>query len=380
MLSHSKAFTYVLHQMMGETRAIPFEEWMQLVLYSPGWGYYTGGLSKLSGESRLGQALEGDFTTAPEMSPWFGRTLSQQIEQILQASESLHIVEFGAGSGKLAYDILSTLDNPQITYSILELSADLKVRQAARLEKFSGQIVWLEQLPSEFKGCVIANEVLDAMPVILFEFDAQENLQELYVARDPQDPFIWRTQPATTELEMLIKKRLPSMPGYRSEINRQAESWIRAMGSWLKKGAAILIDYGFPQHEYYHPQRMQGTLMCHLRHHAHANPLIYPGLQDITAHVDFTAMADAAIEGGLEVFGYTTQARFLMNCGLLHMLSDLDPSQTVDFARSIGPVQKLLSEAEMGELFKVLMIGRDIDIDPIGFVSGNRRHSLQSKT
>ena len=359
------------------TPSVSFEQWMGMVLYTPEWGYYTGGLAKLSGDSQAGQALQGDFTTAPELSPWYGRTLAQQVSQVLQASDSLQILEFGAGSGKLAFDVLSELNNPNIKYFILELSADLKARQAERLAPFATQVEWLDALPSQFMGCVLANEVLDAMPTTVFEFNQDAELQELYVGFEAERAqFVWQPQPASAELSHLVQARMPALPHYRSEINRQAESWIRAMGSWLKKGAAILIDYGFPQQEYYHPPRAEGTLMCHLRHHAHADPLVYPGLQDITAHVDFTAMADAAIEGGLEVLGYTSQARFLMNCGILQMLSQLNPEDTLNYAQSIGPVQKLLSEAEMGELFKVLMIARDVDIDPIGFMLGDRRHSL----
>lgn len=377
MLARSQAFSQVLQEEMGADSSISFEQWMSMVLYTPGWGYYTGSLAKLSGDSHVGQALQGDFTTAPELSPWYGRTLAQQVQQILDASDSQEILEFGAGSGKLAYELLSTLNNPAIKYFILELSGDLKQRQAELLAPFTGQVEWLDTLPQEFCGCVVANEVLDAMPVSVFEFDAQNNLQEMHVRfNQTTHAFDWLAQPASTELSDIVLARMPALPTYRSEINRQAESWIRAMGSWLKKGAAILIDYGFPQSEYYHPQRAEGTLMCHLRHHAHANPLIYPGLQDITAHVDFTAMADAAISGGLEVLGYTSQARFLMNCGILQLLSELDPVDTLAYAQNIGPVQKLLSEAEMGELFKVLMIGRDVDIDPLGFMLGDRRHNL----
>ncbi len=377
MLAHSQAFSQVLQEEMGADASISFEQWMSMALYTPGWGYYTGSLAKLSGDSHAGQALQGDFTTAPELSPWYGRALAQQVRQVLDASDSQAILEFGAGSGKLAHALLSSLNNPSIKYFIIELSADLKERQAELLAPFAGQVEWLDTLPQEFSGCVVANEVLDAMPVSVFEFDAQSNLQEMHVRFNPAtQAFDWQAQPASAELSDLVLARMPALPTYRSEINRQAESWIRAMGSWLKKGAAILIDYGFPQSEYYHPQRAEGTLMCHLRHHAHANPLIYPGLQDITAHVDFTAMADAAIDGGLEVLGYTSQARFLMNCGILQLLSALDPEDTLNYAQSIGPVQKLLSEAEMGELFKVLMIGKDVDIDPLGFMSGDRRHSL----
>lgn len=169
---------------------------------------------------------------------------------------------------------------------------------------------------------------------------------------------------------------MPALPGYVSEINLQGEAWIRAMGGWLNRGAALLLDYGFPQGEYYHPQRLGGTLMCHLRHHAHADPLIAPGVQDITAHVDFTAMADAAQEAGLQVLGYTSQARFLMNAGMMELLGRLDPADARRYAQAVAPVQKLLSEAEMGELFKVLAIGRGMDEPLLGFARGDRLHTL----
>lgn len=169
---------------------------------------------------------------------------------------------------------------------------------------------------------------------------------------------------------------MPELPGYQSEVNFRAEAWVGEMGRWLKRGAALLVDYGFPRAEYYHPQRSEGTLMCHFRHHAHAQPLVLPGLQDITAHVDFTAMADAAQTAELQVLGYTSQARFLMNAGLAQALGDLDPSDTIAYARSVAAVQKLMSEAEMGELFKVLAIGRHLDEDLIGFTQGDRLHRL----
>src|SRR5690606_33877789 len=238
----------------------------------------------------------------------------------------------------------------------------------------------------DFKGCVIANEVLDAMPITLFRWNDAGHVMELGVRLENPDAvqtesaeapvFIAAERPADEALQHLVARRVPPLPGYRSEINIQAEAWMRQLGTWLKKGAALLIDYGFPQREFYHPQRAEGTLMCHFRHHAHADPLLYPGLQDITTHVDFTAMADAALEGGLDVLGYTSQARFLMNAGLIELLTGLDPHDAAGYAKAVGPVQKLLSEAEMGELFKVMAVGKGIDVPLMGFAKGDRRDRL----
>lgn len=393
---------------------MPFEQWMNLALYAPGLGYYAAGNQKFGSD-----IPEGDFTTAPELTPLFGQTLARQIAQVLTASGSVQVLEFGAGSGALAAAVIPALQSLGIepVYQILEVSADLRQRQQQRLAAFGNQVTWLNQLPVEFTGCVLANEVLDAMPATLFRWGDNETVFELGVslgfgqpgnheisfrhrraggidaslgqtpldeglddepvkAEDRGAPFLLTERLASTDLQKAIAGRMPPLPEYQSEINLQAEAWVRQMGSWLKKGAALLIDYGFPQHEYYHPQRVAGTLMCHFRHHAHSQPLIYAGLQDITTHVDFTAMADAALEGGLDVLGYTSQARFLMNAGLTDLLAQLDPDDALAYAKVVSPTQKLISEAEMGELFKVLAIGRDLDEPLLGFASGDRRHRL----
>ncbi len=373
-LEHSQQFLSHIKEKWAPKQCISFEEWMKEALYNPYWGYYTGGLTKLSGDNET-TVLQGDFTTSPELSPWYGRTLAIQVEQVLTAAKSSHILEFGAGSGKLARAVLEQLANPTVHYFILELSADLRQRQQETLKDFLSQITWLDSLPTDFTGCILANEVLDAMPVKLIQWNQAQELEEVFVSWQ-SDELTYQAKPASPALLDLAQSRLPAYPGYRTEINLQAESWVREMGNYLRKGAVILIDYGFPRNEYYHPQRHQGTLMCHLQHHAHSDPLRYLGLQDITAHVDFTAIADAAIDGNLEVLGFTSQARFLMNCGILSLLNQLDPNDVKDYARQIGPVQKLLSEAEMGELFKVMLLGKNLDIDPIGFISGDRRHTL----
>ena len=355
---------------------MPFEQWMNLALYAPGLGYYAAGNTKFGAELPT-----GDFTTSPEMTPLFGQTVAQQTAQILKACNSVQVLEFGAGSGALAASVIPALRQLGIEphYQILEVSADLQARQQQRLAEFGSSVTWLDALPESFSGCVLANEVLDAMPATLFCWSDDEQVMEIGVrlAQDTssqQEPaFEFAQRLAGESLQQTVAKRMPPLPGYQSEINLQAEAWVKQMGSWLTQGAALLIDYGFPQREYYHPQRTEGTLMCHFRHHAHGQPLIYAGLQDITAHVDFTAMADAALDGGLDVLGYTSQARFLMNAGLPELLTQ---TGVMTQPQTLSAVQKLISEAEMGELFKVLAIGRGIDSPLAGFTRGDRRDRL----
>ena len=351
---------------------LPFEQWMHHALYAPALGYYAAGSAKFGGET-----LSGDFTTSPELTPMFGKALASQVAQVLQASDSVTVLEFGAGSGALAASLIPALRELGIEpkYRIMEVSADLRERQFDRLTSVQADVQWLDALPETFEGCVVANEVLDAMPVSLFRWQEDGALQELGVVCT-DDGFAMAQHPASPAMTQVLTERMPAYPGYQSEINLQAEAWIRAMGTWLHRGAALLIDYGFPRHEYYHPQRAEGTLMCHFRHHAHGDALAYPGLQDITAHVDFTAMADAALEAGLDVLGYTSQARFLLNCDLMSHLPLNGATEGVAQAAMLAAVQKLLSEAEMGELFKVLAIAKNIDGPLLGFRQGDRRHRL----
>lgn len=383
---------------------LPFDAWMRLALYEPGLGYYAAGNTKFGSDLPT-----GDFATAPELTPLFGRTVAMQAAEILRDCESNSILEFGAGSGALAASVIDALDEQGlgIEYQILEVSAELRQRQEQKLARYGSRVKWLQELPESFAGCVLANEVLDAMPVSLFHWDADGGLHEIGVGVSAlaghgeamtqeqslacagraarvgpaaegwtDAPFVYLERPAQAELRDVVAQRMPPLAGYRSEINLQAEAWVRQMGLWLRRGAALIIDYGFPRHEYYHPQRAGGTLMCHFRHHAHAEPLILAGLQDITAHVDFTAMADAALDGGLEVLGYTSQSRFLLNAGLPQALAGLDGLDAASRARALGPVQRLISETEMGELFKVLAVGRGLQRPLAGFATGDRRHRL----
>lgn len=381
-LHHSQAMaTHLRQQIQAAGGWLGFEAWMAQALYTPGLGYYAAGNIKLADAAPSTQGAHlpaGDFVTAPELTPLFAQTLAQQVAQVLQVSATRTILEFGAGTGALTQGLLQELDAMGIEadYQIIEVSAELRARQQHRLAPFGERVRWLDRLPVAFRGCVLANEVLDAMPVSLFRWSDDAEVLERGVGLADDGRFTWLDRPASEPLAMAVKARMPAMPGYVSEINLQGEAWIRAMASWLTQGAAFLIDYGFPRHEYYHPQRMTGTLMCHFRHHAHADPFAAPGIQDITAHVDFTAMADTALDAGLQVLGYTSQARFLMNAGVMERIAQLNPAEAKDYAQAIAPVQKLLSEAEMGELFKVLALGRGIDAPLIGFARGDRLHTL----
>ncbi|MGE4336830.1 MAG: class I SAM-dependent methyltransferase [Pigmentiphaga sp.] len=349
-----------------------FDTFMREALYAPGLGYYAAGSRKLA--TPTDAAGNSDFITAPELSPWFGRTLAGPVADILRASASVKVLEVGAGTGALAASLIPALRTAglEVRYAILEVSAELRQRQQERLADLGAAVEWLDTLPDGFEGCVLANEVLDAMPVRLFCWSPEGAVLERGVAW--QDGWHWQDRPADAGLAAQVSERMPPLPGYVSEINFQAEGWIKGLGRWLRRGGALFIDYGFPRHEYYHPQRLTGTLMCHFRHTANDNPLWLPGVQDITAHVDFTAMADAALAGDLDVLGYTSQAAFLLDAGLLQHLEAWRAQAPANYLRELDRVQKLVSEAEMGELFKVLAVGRGIDT-PRGF-GRDRCHAL----
>lgn len=401
-LAHSQRVSAFLHaQIQVQGGWMPFSQWMHHVLYAPGLGYYAAGSVKLaqapvaslprksqshahdsttSNNSNSNQhgALSGDFVTAPQLTPLFGHTLARQVLEVLQQADSADILEFGAGSGALAHSVLSALDSQGVTanYFILEVSADLKLRQQQLLAPWGNRVVWLERAPSQFTGCILANEVLDAMPVELFAWSAHEDhvLQRGVVSA--KEGFDYQDRMAPPALEQAVRARMPYLPGYRSEINLQAEAWVRDLARWLTKGAALLIDYGFPRHEFFHPQRQRGTLMCHIQHRAHDDVFLAPGLQDMTAHVDFTAIAETAFAAGLEVLGYTSQARFLLNSGLPELLKQLDQTEAKTLAQTHSAVQKLLSEAEMGELFKVMALSRGLEQVLSGFSRGDRSAQL----
>ena len=357
---------------------ISFERYMSLALTAPGLGYY------VSGNQKLGAS--GDFVTAPEISSLFSRCLARQIAQVLsqlRAEGNASVLEFGAGSGVMAADILLELERLAILpakYYILEVSAELKQRQQATLQQKAAHLVhcvhWLESLPqSGFRGVVLANEVLDAMPVHRF-FKEAGQLGEYFVAWDGQQ-FVWEKNNFSNDhIASRVHALSDSLPDhYSSEINLAMDAWITSVAEFMQQGVVLIVDYGFPEHEYYHMQRDQGTLMCHYRHRSHDNPLIYPGLQDITAHVNFTALANAADAAGLHVAGYNSQAFFLIANGLEEMLQSVDVNDP-EYLKLSQQVKTLTMPGEMGELFKVMALSRGHDQILQGFQLQDLRSRL----
>jgi len=374
---------------------LTFKQLMQQLLYQPGLGYYSAGSAKI-GE-------EGDFITAPEISAYFGYAIAKQCAQVLMETQG-SILEFGAGLGTLARDVLTQLESDKCLpeqYFILEVSADLKLRQQEFLQKeiphLFSRITWLDALSTEefkgdfnggFKGVILANEVLDAMPVHLFEMRDTISY-EMCVTLDANDDFeLYPTANLSTELnqwfknpeieELFSKERLQNE--YLSEVNLEMQGWIKALADSLGQGLVLLIDYGYPRHEYYHPDRNQGTLMCHYRHHSHDQALLLAGLQDITAHVDFTAVAELAVDNDLSVSGYTNQAGFLTGCGILQLAelaADGDATKQIKIAAQI---RKLIMPEEMGELFKVIALTKELphqlSSNLIGFALSDLRRFL----
>lgn len=351
---------------------IPFSRYMELALYAPGLGYYMAGARKLG--------AEGDFVTAPEISPLFGETLAHQVREVLAAAGG-EVLEVGAGSGALAATLLAELerlDALPARYLILELSPDLRRRSrdtlAARLPHLMERIAWLNRLPPAFSGCVLGNEVLDAMPVTVVCREG-EALHERGVAIEGER-FVWQSRSRRESARARLDPSWFPVDGYSSEVQLHAQAFVRTLGGILERGVALFVDYGFPRREYYHPERAQGTLRCHYRHRAHDDPFFLPGLQDITSHVDFTAIAEAAAEGGLEVMGYANQAQFLINCGLTDLVARTPPEDVRAYLPLASQVQKLTSPAEMGELFKVIALGKGVSAPLLGFASGDKRHTL----
>lgn len=335
---------------------IPFTRYMELALYAPGLGYYVAGARK------FGDA--GDFVTGPELSPLYGAALARQLAAILDASADRDIVEFGAGSGALAASVLAalaSLDAQISRYRILEISPSLRETQraaiAARVPAMLSRVEWLERMPAQIDGAVVMNEVLDAIAPRLIERREGAWLERGVTWRG--GAFAWHAQPlADSSVEALARERFPAHVDYASEVNPAAKALVSTVGRRLASGALLVIDYGFPGGEYYHPQRSGGTLVGHYRHRVHDDPFLWPGLSDLTSHVDFTAIAEAGERAGLHVAGFATQASFLLGCGILDLLRDVGAPESVEYLRAAGAVQKLLSPAEMGELFKVLLLAR----------------------
>lgn len=382
-LEHSQklidAITTEIEQKGGQ---ISFERYMAMALFEPGLGYYVSGSQKFG--------ASGDFVTAPEISPLFSYCLARQCIEIFAFMGSgceKSVLEFGAGTGIMAADILLEMEKlgqlPDCYY-ILEVSADLRQRQRetlkAKADHLLDLISWIEGPPDKnFSGVVLANEVLDAMPVHRFYKDKNNSdrpLGEYYVV-EGDSGFTWQQGPLSNKaLEKKLEDLQDRLPAsYSSEINLAASAWIKSIANWLQNGVVLIIDYGFPCHEYYHPQRVQGTLMCHYRHHSHSDPFLYPGLQDITAHVDFTAIAEAADTAGLDIIGYTTQAFFLLGNQVEEYLADLD-SRNPEYMRLSQQLKTLTMPGEMGELFKVLALGKSFNASLQGFSLKDDRFRL----
>lgn len=351
---------------------IGFDRYMDLALYAPGLGYYSAGMQKFGSG--------GDFVTAPEISALFGRCLARQIAQILAATGG-DILELGAGSGKLAVDVLKELQRLGSLpgkYHILEVSANLREKQKLYIGTHSDlhlaqKVRWLDELPERFNGVILGNEVLDALPVRLV-VPRSKAFYERGVAWE-NDAFVWSDRVLEDEELRDAVNRFELHPGYVCEVGVASRALMASLARMLGRGVILMLDYGFPAREYYHPQRSQGTLMCHYRHHAHDDPFLHPGLQDITAHVDFSAMAMAASADGAELMGYTSQAQFLINCGIIDLLTEVSPS-SANYLPLAAQAQQLLSPAEMGELFKAIAVGKGIDVPLVGFVKGDKRHVL----
>lgn len=350
---------------------VSFARYMELALYHPGLGYYGGGSHKF-GES-------GDFVTAPELTPLFGQALASQVGQIMDLS-SPAVMEAGAGSGRLAVDLMRALDELGRSvkrYLILELSGELRARQKQTIADLAPELLdrveWLDRLPERFSGCVVANELLDAMPVHALAW-RPEGLMERGVTLTTGG-FGWEDRRPSSMMKA-IAAELPVAGLMESEVGLAARSWVAEWGRHLELGALLLIDYGLPRHEYYYAGRNRGTLRCHYRHRSHENPFWWPGLSDITTHVDFTSVAEAAHGASLDVLGYTTQANFLVNCGLGQRLAARRDEDNASALRAAGAVQVLVSANEMGELFKVIALGRGITEPLCGFAHGDRTYTL----
>ncbi|RKX66542.1 MAG: SAM-dependent methyltransferase [Tenericutes bacterium] len=357
---------------------ITFADFMHRCLYTPGLGYYSNGSHKL-GEG-------GDFVTAPELSPLFSRTIAQQALPVLKQLSEPNLLEFGAGSGKMAATILAELEHANLlpnNYFILETSAELRLRQQetllATVPELINRVHWLDQLPAQFTGLILANEVCDAMPVHRLLFKDNE-VYELYVSFE-KGTFQWcngpLSDPALKERASHIKDLIGEHAmAYEAEVNLAAEAWTSSIASFLKQGAVFIIDYGHPRTPYYHPQRSNGSLMCHYQHQGHDNPFVHIGLQDITAHVEYTSLAEAAVAGGLQVAGFLSQADFLLSGGITTLAAAEMNTNDLNMMQCASEIKRLTLPGEMGEVFKVLVLTTGLEQPLTNIQAGDRRYSL----
>jgi len=363
--AHSQKFLQYLLTLIAQEGPLNFARFMELALYAPGLGYYVAGAHKLG--------KGGDFVTAPELSSLFSKCVAAQCAEVIKAIPGADILELGAGSGRMALDILKELKALNALprhYYILELSPDLQERQRILLAQHAPELLervrWVDRLP-QLKGIILANEILDAMPV--HRFKKNDELMEYYVD-SRNNKLQWELKPAGSELkEAWSSYDIELRPGYESEINLQLPSFIKSLEESLQQGLMLFIDYGFPRHEYYHLERSMGTLMCHYQQQAHGDPLILLGIQDITAHVDFTQLAEAGLNAGLELAGFLNQASFLINCGLSELMQNTTTNELL-------AVKQLILPTEMGELFKVMGFTKALDLRLKGFKEHDQRHRL----
>lgn len=366
-LAHSQALQALMHDEIAANAGMSFDRFMELALYAPGLGYYTAGSQKFG--------AAGDFVTAPEISSLFSQCLANQCAQILQVTGG-DILEFGAGSGVMAANILQQLERLQSLpghYFILDLSPDLKSRQLKTIEQIVPhlleRVIWLEAMPENFSGVMLGNEVLDAMPVSVFKMRADQVYEQYVDVIDNELRPVWReaSDLLTAAVHRLQSRGMVFSDGYTSEINLRLSGWISSLADSMQKGAVLLIDYGYTAKEYYHAERSMGTLICHYQHRAHDDPFKLIGLQDITANVDFSAVKEAAEKAGISLAGYTTQANFLLSSGLESLVSEYSPEDSENFLRITQGVKVLMLPSQMGERFKVIGLAKNLDINLQGF-------------
>ena len=378
-VAHSNALLSSIQALIAKEGGwVNFAQLMDAALYTPGLGYYSGGAKKFG--------FDGDFVTASEISPLFSQTIARQVKQVLSAlkaqNKQADILELGAGTGRFARDLLlemAKLEQLPTRYMILEVSAHLREVQHSSLKaalpnELMNRVVWLDELPKHFDGLIFANEVLDALPVHIVKKTA-DGLAEMGVVSEDAG-LAWQEKPVSSSALKGFVAEIDLMDGYTTEVCLAASGLVASLAGILQSGMLLMIDYGFSRDEYYHPQRNQGTLMCHYRHRAHGDPLVYLGLQDITAHVDFTRVAEAGVANGLELIGFVTQAQFLINAGITELLASIPAEDSANYLPLVASAQKLLSPAEMGDLFKVIAFERNLDIPFIGFSSGDKSHTL----
>lgn len=374
----------IAHEIRVRGGWMSFERFMELALYAPGLGYYSGGRRVIGNHPHDGS----DFVTAPELTPVFGEVLARQLLQALEATGTKEIWEFGAGTGALAEQLLGELGDHIERYTIVDLSGTLRDRQHQRLQRehpgLVHKVVWADSLPDTLEGVIVGNEVLDAMPVHLMTWDGQTWLERGVGLADATDAsadaapvFVWQDRPAPEGVRPPTERPDSEfVPGTVTETHGQAEAFVATLAERMVRGAAFFLDYGFPEAEYYHPQRLGGTLMCHHLHQSDTDPLVRVGAKDITSHVDFTGIALAGQEANWEVLGYASQGRFLTNCGLGEAMARADEASTVERIKSRAAMQMLLAEHEMGELFKVIGFVKGPWFEAIGFTHGDRTHTL----